>query len=158
MANTPDDVKLLKKIISNIPQTNKNFYNKQKLQGKILSPLRGNPNKRIPLKDLNFNPLSFISYKYSPKTLMLMNRKKIHLEDNENLLNSKNNSPHINNEDKIEYIYSINTKKIKLKPLNKSRSCSQLIPKNDDIFIPSQKTSQELINYNMSNTHNTLLN
>ena len=157
MSTTPDDIKLLKKIGSNMPQSNKNFYNKKSLQGKTLSPLK-RQNTNIPFKDLNFNPLSFISYKYSPKTLMLMNRKKINLEDKENLLNSKKNTPNINNEDKIEYIYSINTKKIKLKPLNKNRSSSQLIPKNDDIFIPSQKTSQELINYNMSNTHNTLLN
>ena len=140
-----------------MPQSNKNFYNKQKFQGKILSPLKGK-NKNIPLKNLNFNPLSFFSYKYSPKTLMLMNLKKFNFEENDNLLDSKNNNPNINNEDKIEYIYSINTKKIKLKPLHKNRSCSQLIPKKDDIFIPSQKTSQELINYNMSNTHNTLLN
>ena len=148
MATTHDDIKLLKKINSK----NENVFSIFKKQGKTLTPLKG-PNKNIPLKELNFNPLSFISYKYSPKTLMLMNRRKANLD--ENLGNTKNI---INKNDNREYIYSMNTKKIKLKPLYKNRSCSQIFQKNEDIIIPSHKTTQELINYNKSNAHNTLLN
>ena len=114
-------------------------------------------NKNIPLKNLNFDPFSFISYKYSPRTLMLINGKKANIE--ENLRKSKMNSTILNNKNKKEYIYSTNTKKIKLKSLNKKRSCLQFLPKNEDILIiPSNRTTEEIINYNKSNAHNTLLN
>ena len=146
MATTHDDIKLLKQI----NYQNENNFKENKKQGKILTPLK-NKNKNIPLKELNFNPLSFISYKYSPKILMLMNRK------NDNFYHNYGNT--MNKRDNKEFIYSINTNKIKLKPLNKNRSCSQLFPKKkEEIFIPSHQTTQELINYNKSSAHNTLLN
>lgn len=129
-----------------------------KIHGKTLSPLKES-NKTIPLKQLDFNPLSFISTKYSPKTLMLMNRKKKNLD--EKFRNAKNNSVILSKKDKIdkiEYIYSMNTNKIKLKPLNKNRSCSEIFQRKDDIYVPSKKTTKELIKYNMSNTHNTIFN
>ena len=51
-------------------------------------------------------------------------------------------------------------KKLKLKPLNMNRSnlVTQFHRKIDDIVIPSNKTTQELIYYNKTNSHNTLLN
>ena len=146
-----------KKHGSNTTQQEDNILKVNKIQDKTLSPLK-EPNKTIPLKQIDFNPLSFISTKYSPKTLMLMNRKKKNLD--EKFRKTKNNSVIINkkDKDKIEYIYSMNTNKIKLKPLNRNRSCSGIFPRKDDIFIPSKKTTKELINYNMSNTHNTIFN
>lgn len=158
MTANHDDIKLLKKISTHTSNPNENIFKDNKIKGKTLSPLKV-PNKNISLKPLNFNPSSFVSYKYPPKTLMLMNRKKINLNDN--FGNSKNIS-FLNNidkdKDKREYIYCINTKKIKLKSLNKNRSCSQIFPKSDNIFFPSGQTSQDIINYNMLNTHNTILN
>ena len=144
-----------KKLEANTIQKRDNILKLNKIQGKTLSSLKES-NKAIPLKQLDFNPLSFVSTKYSPKTLMLMNRKKNHID--EKFKNTKNNSVILNKNDKIEYIYSMNTNKIKLKPLNKNRSCSEIFPRKDDIFIPSKKTTKELINYNMSNTHNTIFN
>ena len=150
---THDDIKLLKEISSSFPKINK-YYKSNIIEGKTLYSLKES-NKDIPLKQLNFNPISFISYKYSPKTLMLMDRKRNFLDKMSNNIKKNDNS---NIKDNREYIYSMNTRKIKLKPLNKNRSSSQLLQRNDDILIPSKKTSQDLINYNMSNTHNTLLN
>lgn len=150
---THDDIKLLKEISSSFPKINK-YYKSNIIEGTTLYSLKES-NRDIPLKQLNFNPISFISYKYSPKTLMLMDRKRHYLDKISNNIKKNDNS---NIKDNREYIYSMNTRKIKLKPLSKNRSSSQLLPRNDDILIPSKKTSQDLINYNMSNTHNTLLN
>lgn len=151
MTTTSDDIKLLKKINS----LNESSFKKNKKQWKTFTPLRG-VQKNIPFKNLNFNPMSFFINKYSPKTLMLMNRKNINYEDN--LGRNEKNRTIIENKDNREYIYSMNTKKIKLKPLNKNRSCSQFLPNNEDIIIPSNETTKEIINYNKSSAHNTLLN
>ena len=149
MTNTNDDIKLLKNTSSYISLQDNNYLKFNEMQGKALSPIK-TKNKVLPLKPLNFNPISFMSYKYSPKTLKLMNFKNLYLDKNDNTILNKNENK--------EYIYSINTKRLKLKPLNKIRSCSQLFQKNDDILIPSEETSQEIIKYNLSKGHNTLLN
>ena len=151
MNSTRDHKTLLKKINSQ----NGNHFNLNKIKGKTLTPQRS-PQKNVPFKDLNFDPSSFISYKYSPKTLILMNRKRKNFEENSGRNN--NNNTIIINKNNIEYIYSFNTKKLTLKPVNKNRSCSQFQSQNEDILIPSNKTTQEIINYNKSNARNTLLN
>ena len=62
-------------------QKETNFKSNKK-QVKILAPIKlKDPNKNIQFKELNFNPMSFITYKYSPKTLMLMNRKNLNIDD-----------------------------------------------------------------------------
>ena len=107
--------------------------------------------KELPFKKLNFNPQTFINYKYSSNVLMLMDKKRNNIDSYENKTNSFK-------KENRDYIFSLNLRKIKLKPLNKNRSNSQLMPKKYSIVIPSQKTTQDLMKYNMSNTHNTLLN
>ena len=158
MTTKNDNIILLNKKETYRLKEEENSLNYNKMQGRTFYTSK-KANKNIPLKKLIFNPKSFETYKYPPKTLNLMNRKKINLE--EKVGNSKNNSIIISKKDNKEYVYSMDTRKIKLKPLNKkrqNRSCSEILSRNDDIFIPSQKTSNELINYNMSNTHNTILN
>lgn len=151
--NTNDDLKILKDISPFYPQK---ITKVDKMQGKTITSLK-KIKKEIPFKSLNFNPLSFISHKYSPKTLMIMNTKKSNFLEksrNRNNINTLNK----NLKDNREYIYSMNTSRIKLKPLNKNNSCSQLYTKNENILIPSYKATQDIINYNLSNTHNTLFN
>ena len=76
-----------------------------------------------------------------------------------NIYNNNNIISSDQKEDEKDKNIIIN-KKIKLKPLNKNRKNIniQFIKKNDDILIPSNKITKELIDYNLANTHNTLLN
>jgi len=104
-------------------------------------------NKNIHFKQLNFNPTSFFADKYSQEIPNIINKKKI-LNDIIKSDKKENNN------------YNLTRKKIKLKPLNMNRSNFSTIfhPKVDDIMIPSNKTSKDLVDYNKANTHNTLLN
>ncbi len=113
-------------------------------------------NKELPFKHIIFNPQSFISHKYAGKNLL---EKKIKNKDNKigNIENYEN-SNNTYKKDNQDFIYNLNSRKIKLKPLNKNRSSSQLIPKKYSVLMPSQKITQDLVRYNMLNTHNTLLN
>ena len=149
---TNDDIKILKEVnYDTTPKVEK----LDKKEGKTVSSLR-KIKHNIPFKSLNFNPLTFISDKYAQKTLLMMNKNRMNLREiNER---NKNNKKYKKMKDNREYIYPMNTSKIKLKPLNKNRSSSHLNSKFDDILIPSVKTTQDLINYNLSNKHNTLLN
>ena len=151
MTENQEDIKLTKSKKINISKVNENALKSNKTKGKTISSI--NPKKNIPLKQLNFNPLSFMPYKYPPKTFTLMNIKKI----DENL---RNNNTLLNNLDKEnrKNIFSVNINKIKLKPLTKSSSCSQLFQRCDDICFPSNKMNQDIIKYNLSNMHNTILN
>ena len=110
------------------------------------------------LKPINFNPLSFISFKYPPKTLMMMDRNKIKLDGN--FGKTKNSNTFLNdlNKDSKENMRSTNTKKIKVNSLEKSKSCSYLFQRSDNYCFPSVKISQDIVKYNMSNKHNTILN
>ena len=82
-----------------------------------------------------------------------MNIKKI----DENLRNNNALLSDLDKENR-KNIFSVNINKIKLKPLTKSSSCSQLFQRCDDICLPSNKMSQDIIKYNLSNMHNTILN
>ena len=146
---TNDDIKILKDVNLDTPPK---IEKADKKEGKTVSSLR-KIKINIPFKSLNFNPLTFISDKYAQKTLLMMNESRM------NLAEIKERNKKCNKiKDNREIIYPMNTSKIKLKPLNKNRSCSHLNSKFDDILIPSFKTTQDLINYNLSNKHNTLLN
>ena len=107
--------------------------------------------KNITFKQLSFNPISFFSQKYSPKKFN--DNNMINIYNNNNIISSDQK------EDEKDKNIIIN-KKIKLKPLNRNRKNIniQFIKKNDDILIPSNKITKELIDYNLANTHNTLLN
>ena len=107
-------------------------------------------NKTIHFKKLNFNPLSFFTNKHKHDIKQFIKKKSIF----ENIsYNNKKESESIN------YNF-ITRKKLKLKPLNVSRSNFNFKNnyKIDDIFIPSNQTTKELIQYNKANMHNTLLN
>ena len=99
--------------------------------------------KNIHFKQIHFNPISFLYQKYSPEKYNIYKNDLITTNENE-----KNKN------------ITITSKKIKLKPLEKSKNNYRikLDYKIDKILIPSNKTSKELIDYNLSNTHNTLLN
>lgn len=106
-------------------------------------------NKNIHFKQLFFNPTSYFRNKYT------LNNPKI---TRKNGLFDNINKNNINENEKINY--NLTRKKLKLKPLNMNRSnlVTQFHRKIDDIIIPSNKTTQELIYYNKTNSHNTLLN
>jgi hypothetical protein len=146
---TNDDIKILKEVNYDTPPK---VEKADKKEGKTFSSLR-KIKKNIPFKSLNFNPLTFISDKYAQKTLLMMNKNKLNVGE----INKRNKKCH-KVKDNREYIYPMNTCKIKLKPLNKTRSCSHLNSKFDEILIPSFKTTQDIISYNLSSKHNTLLN
>ena len=149
---TNDDIKILKEVNYDTPPKVEKV---DKKEGKTVSSLRKIKNN-IPFKSLNFNPLAFISDKYAQKTLLMINKNRMNIGE----INEKNKRNKKSNKikDNREYIYPMNTSKIKLKPLNKTKSCSHLNSKFDDILIPSFKTTQDIINYNISSKHNTLLN
>ena len=108
-------------------------------------------NKNIHFKQLNFNPTSYFLEKYSSEITNGINKKKIFGDISKNELKDNNN---------IINKYDSTRKKLKLKPLNMNKANYSTIfhPKIDDILIPSKKTSKDLVDYNKSNAHNTLLN
>ena len=109
-------------------------------------------NKNIHFKQLNFNPTSFFAEKYSQDIPNIINKKKI--------INDIVKSDKKDNNSNINLNNNLTRKKLKLKPLNMNRSNFSTIfhPKVDDILIPSNKTTKDLVDYNKANTHNTLLN
>ena len=109
-------------------------------------------NKNINFKPLNFNPTSFFAEKYSQDIPNIINKKKI--------INDIVKSDKKDNNSNINLNNNLTSKKLKLKPLNMNRSNFSTIfhPKVDDILIPSNKTTKDLVDYNKANTHNTLLN
>jgi len=109
-------------------------------------------NKNIHFKPLNFNPTSFFAEKYSQDIPNIINKKKI--------INDIVKSDKKDNNSNINLNNNLTRKKLKLKPLNMNRSNFSTIfhPKVDDILIPSNKTTKDLVDYNKANTHNTLLN
>lgn len=107
-------------------------------------------NKNVHYKKLNFNPISYFSKKYTQDINKFIKKKNIY----ENITNNNRNEKEIMN-------YNFLTrKKYKLKPLNMNRSNFniKINYKIDDILIPSNKTTKELIEYNKANMHNTILN
>ena len=106
--------------------------------------------KNVCFKNMNFNNLSYFTKK----------RK----EDIDRFIKKINNNGKISNDNKkkneLINCNFLTRKKFKLKPLNMSRANFniKINYKIDDIFIPSNKTSKELIEYNKANMHNTLLN
>lgn len=100
--------------------------------------------KNIHFKELHFNPSSYFREKYSNAIPKIINKKKT----SDDIVKSSN---------KVNNDYHLTRKKLKLKPLNMNRSNmgNHFHPKIDDIIIPSNKTSQELIDYNKMNSHNT---
>ena len=109
-------------------------------------------NKIFKFKQLHFNPVSYFEEKYS--------------REDKNITNNSNLYDHIAKSNKKEnenINYNLTRKRLKLKPLNMNRTnrannCEQILPKIDDILIPSNKISKELIDYNKANARNTLLN
>ena len=127
----------------------KPMYEKKNL--KLLIKKR-EENKNFKFKQLNFNPVSYFEEKYS--------------KEDKNITNKSNLYEHIAKSNKKEnenINYNLTKKRLKLKPLNINKTNranynGQLLPKIDDILIPSNKISQELIDYNKANARNTLLN
>ena len=107
--------------------------------------------KNVPFKKLNFNPLSYFTKKHKED----INR---FIKKNNNIYRKISNNNKSENE--IINCNFVTRKKFKLKPLNMTRSNFniKINYKIDDIIIPSNKTSKELIEYNKANMHNTLLN
>ena len=107
-------------------------------------------NKNIHFKILNFNPSSYFLEKYSSEFTNGLNKKKIFIYNYRN--NLKDNKT-INKSNSAG-------KKIKLRPININKANYRTIfqPKVGGILIPSKKTSKDLVDYNKSNAHNTLLN
>ena len=104
-------------------------------------------NKTIHIKQLIFNPDSYFKEKYSQEIPRIINGKKIL-----NII--------VKNSKKDNNTIDVTTKKLKLKPINVNRSNFSILfpPKVDDILIPSNQTSKDIVDYNKSNAHNTLLN
>ena len=100
-------------------------------------------NKNIHFKKLNFNPLSFFTNKHKHDIKQFIRKKSIF----ENISN--------NNKKDNELINCnfLSRKKLKLKPLNVSRSNFniKINYKIDDIFIPSNQTTKELKQNLLSN-------
>ena len=106
--------------------------------------------KNVHFKKLNFNPLSYFTKKHKEDINRFIKKNNTYGK----ILNNNKNENEITN-------YNFLTrKKFKLKPLNMSRSNFniKINYKIDDIFIPSNKTTKQLIEYNKANMHNTLLN
>ena len=113
--------------------------------------------KNFKIQSLHFNPVSYFEDKYSKEDKKFMKTNKGNIYDHIAKSNKKENE-NIN--------YNLNGKKFKLKPLNlnktnrtnKTNFGGQFLPKVDDILMPSNKITKELIDYNKANTRNTLLN
>lgn len=122
-----------------------NEKNSQKI---LISKKEGN--KNFHYKKLNFNPISYFSKKYTQDTNKFIKKKNIYENITNNNKNEKENS---------KYNF-LTRKKFKLKPLNMNRANLniKINYKIDDILIPSNKTTKELIEYNKANLHNTILN